>query len=58
MIPSITPVNDFINPATLPSEILEFVRFQLSSLVLSQQTFICSKSTVEALEKGMKYAQS
>ena len=58
MIPSVTPVNDFINPATLSSEILEFVRFQLSSLVLSQQTFTCSKSTIEALEKGMKYAQS
>ena len=58
MIPSLTPVNDFTNLATLPSEILEFVRFLLSSLVLTKQTFTCSKSTIEALEKGMKYAQS
>ena len=24
----------------------------------TQQTFICSKSTIEALEKGVKYVQS
>ena len=28
------------------------------SLVASQQTFTCSKSTVETLEKGDKYVQS
>ena len=27
-------------------------------LVLSQQTFTCSKSTIETLEKGVKYIQS
>ena len=30
----------------------------LVALVLTQPTFICSKSTIESLEKDMKYVQS
>ena len=30
----------------------------LSIACLTQEKFICSKSTVETLEKGAKYAQS
>ena len=39
---------------------LEFDKnqFPLPSVALSQQTFTCSKSTMEALDKGVKYVQN
>ena len=29
-----------------------------SEYIFSQQTFVCSRSTIETLEKGVKYVQS
>ena len=39
---------------------LMFNHIQIGSVfqIISQQTFTCSKSAAEALEKGMKYVQN
>ena len=37
---------------------LLFVFSNFKNTVITQLTFICSKSPIEALEKGVKYVQS